>query len=40
MREEMGRSGARHAQSYSWEEMSGRVLEFYGEAADGSGKAA
>jgi len=33
MREEMGRAGARHAQQYSWEEMSGRVLQFYEETA-------
>lgn len=31
MREEMGRAGARHAQNYSWPEMSGRVLNYYEE---------
>ncbi len=36
MREEMGRAGARHAQQFSWEEMSGRVLTFYEEAAAGA----
>jgi phosphatidylinositol alpha-mannosyltransferase len=31
MREEMGRAGARHAQDYSWQEVSGRVLNYYEE---------
>ena len=29
MREEMGRAGSRHAQDYSWQEVSGRVLNYY-----------
>lgn len=29
MREEMGRAGALHARAYSWDEMAGRVLDFY-----------
>lgn len=40
MREEMGRAGARHSQSYSWEEMSGRVLDYYKEAVTTGGRAA
>lgn len=33
MREEMGRAGARHAQKFSWDEVSGRVLQYYEETA-------
>ena len=29
MREEMGRASSRHAQDYSWQEVSGRVLNYY-----------
>ena len=35
MREEMGRAGAQHARNYSWDEVSGRVLGFYEETANG-----
>lgn len=31
MREEMGRAGSRHARDYSWDEVSGRVLQAYEE---------
>jgi phosphatidyl-myo-inositol alpha-mannosyltransferase len=34
-REEMGRAGARDARNYSWDEMSGRVLQMYEDTANG-----
>jgi phosphatidylinositol alpha-mannosyltransferase len=37
MREEMGRQGTLHSRHYSWQEVSGRVLDFYSATA---GKAA
>jgi phosphatidylinositol alpha-mannosyltransferase len=35
MREEMGRAGSKHAQNYSWQEMSGKVLDYYGDVLAG-----
>lgn len=35
MREEMGRAGSRDARNYSWDEMSGRVLQMYEDTANG-----
>jgi phosphatidylinositol alpha-mannosyltransferase len=36
MREEMGKAGSRHAQKYSWQEMSGKVLDYYGDVVAGA----
>ena len=36
MGEEMGKAGSRHARDYSWDEMSGRVLQFYEDSANGN----
>jgi len=35
MREEMGRAGSRDARKYSWDEMSGRVLQMYEDTTNG-----
>jgi phosphatidylinositol alpha 1,6-mannosyltransferase len=35
MREEMGLAGSRDARKYSWDEMSGRVLQMYEDTASG-----
>jgi phosphatidylinositol alpha-mannosyltransferase len=40
MREEMGKAGARDARNYSWEEMSGRVLQYYEDVCNGHGDGA
>ncbi|MEK7247226.1 MAG: glycosyltransferase family 4 protein [Chloroflexota bacterium] len=37
MREEMGKAGSRDARNYSWDEMSGRVLQMYEDTANGNG---
>ncbi|HET8945060.1 MAG TPA: glycosyltransferase family 4 protein [Dehalococcoidia bacterium] len=37
MREEMGKAASRTAQAFSWERMSGQVLEFYEETVAGRG---
>jgi phosphatidylinositol alpha-mannosyltransferase len=34
MREEMGKAGSRDARNYSWDEMSGRVLQMYEDTAN------
>jgi phosphatidyl-myo-inositol alpha-mannosyltransferase len=36
MREEMGRAGSRDARKYSWDEISGRVLQMYEDTANGN----